>query len=105
MRGEFRFSNGLTIPNNVFKEGRKALLEMSLRGIDSVAILAGGNFYVGLCQGVPSDDVLYTEIIEPTIGVDGYARQVITRDSAGWLTVGEASGEPYVETKIGRAHV
>ena len=99
MRGEFRFANGLILPNNVMKTGRAALLSMALRGNDSVPLAGGGNFYVGLCNTIPSDEVSYASLEEPTIGSGGYSRMAVTRDSVGFPTTGEDNGEPYIESK------
>lgn len=99
MRGEFRFANGIILPNNVMKTGRAALLAMALQGDDSVPVIAGGNFYIGLCNTIPSDEVPYASLEEPTIGVEGYARQAVTRDTVGFPINGEDNGEPYIESK------
>lgn len=98
MRGEFRRKDGLIIPNNVTASGRKEYLRMAFRGIDTTQIVAGGNFFIGLCQVVPSDTLTLADITEPTIGVNGYARVPVTRDSIGWLTEGAVGNEPFIET-------
>jgi len=81
------------------KEGRAALLSLALRGNDTVPVAAGGNFYAGLCNTIPSDDVSYASLEEPTIGTNGYSRIAITRDDIGFPVIGEDNGEPYIESK------
>ena len=98
MRGEFIRGDGLIIPNNVTTSGRKEYLRMALRGIDTTQIGAGGNFFIGLCQVVPADILTLADITEPTIGVNGYARVPITRDSIGWPTEGAVGNEQFIET-------
>lgn len=97
MRGEY-FHNGIAIPNNLTTKGRSEFLAMAFRGISGTAIGAGGNFFLGLCTAVPSDSLTLADIVEPTIGVNGYARVAITRDSLGWPTVGTTNLIPFIET-------
>lgn len=78
--------------------GRQNYLQLLFRGVDSVAVGAGGNMYLGLCAAVPADDLTLADIVEPTIGTNGYARKAVTRDSTGFPTVDLVSGEPYIET-------
>ncbi len=97
-RGEFIRGDGLVIPNNVTTYGVTALLHMALRGSDSVLVAPAGNFYVGLCAGVPDTDLLVSDLTEPSIGTNGYTRKAVTRNSAGWPTPGTVNNEPFLET-------
>lgn len=97
MRGEYLYK-GIAIPNNLTTIGRAEFLAMAFRGIDTTAIAAGGNFFLGLCTAVPSDSLTLADLVEPTIGVNGYARIAITRDATGWPTVGTTNLIPFIET-------
>lgn len=55
--------------------------------------------YLGLCVGTFRDELQIEEMTEPTIGVNGYARQAINMDITDWPTTGETNGEPYIESK------
>jgi len=92
LRGEFRFKNGLVIPNNVTTFGAQTILDLALRA--HVA-----DFYVGLCQGVYTPDLQIESLIEPTIGVNGYARLALARNDVDWPTAGLLNGQPYLESK------
>lgn len=97
MRGEY-LHKGIAIPNNLTTIGRAEFLAMAFRGVSGTAIGAGGNFFLGLCTAVPSDSLTLADLVEPTIGVNGYARVAITRDSIGWPTVGTTNLIPFIET-------
>lgn len=99
MRGLFTRKDGIRRWNNVTKSGRKEFLRMQFRGNDTAQIPTNGNFFVGLCQVVPSDTLTLADMIEPTIGVNGYARIAVTRDSTGWPTEGDVGNEPFIRTK------
>lgn len=91
LRGEFIRADGLVIPNNITKYGASVLLAAAMRNTVPV-------FWVGLCDAVPSPDLQIEDLTEPTIATHGYARIQITRDAAGWPTVGETNGEPFIES-------
>lgn len=91
LRGEFRFQNGLIIPNNVTIVGAGNILAAALR---NTAI----EFWVGLCSGVYEPDLTIQDLVEPTIGVNGYERLVITRDGTGWPVTGVVNGENFFES-------
>ncbi len=77
----------IVIPNIIVDEGEISFLKMIGRA-DVVDVAAGGNFFVGLCQEVPTDaDTLATITTEPTLTF-GYARQPISRDATGWPVLG-----------------
>jgi len=76
-------------------EGEESLAKILWQG-DNTIVPAGGNFYVGLCNQVPSKSDLLTDITtESTAGVGGYARIAIARnttdfpDPASWQVDGE----------------
>lgn len=91
-RGEFRFQNGLVIPNNVMKFGLETVLLTCFRD-------AAVTFYVGLAAGVYEHELQIEDLDEPTIGINGYARQALARNSTDWPTLGELNGEPFIESK------
>lgn len=99
LRGEFRRQDGLVIPNNVTNVGRAAYLRFVFNGVDTgVPILAGGNFYIGLCNTIPFDAMTLADIAEPTEGLNGYDRIAVTRNNAGFPNTGTVNGEPFIET-------
>lgn len=91
LRGEFRCGSGLVIPNNVTEAGARAILVGALRNIFST-------LYVGLCSAVYEPDLQIQDIVEPTLALNGYARQAVARDSTGWPSDGLVNGENYLET-------
>lgn len=92
VRGEFRMANGLIIPNNITTWGAAQILALAFPNTDL-------DFYVGLCSGVYEPDLQIEDLTEPTIGVGGYARQLLDRTNTDWPAVGELNGEPYAESK------
>lgn len=98
MRGEFRFDDGRVVKNNIMVAGREEYLKLMFHGNDGTQVDFGGNFYVGLCQAVPSDALTLSDVTEPTRGINGYARIPVARDTAGFPNTGLDNGEPYIET-------
>ena len=99
LRGEFRFANGLIVPNNVTTAGRLEILRMAFTGNTRAVVAAGANFYVGICTAIPSDALQANQLVEPTIGVNGYARLPVSRDGVGWTTDGVVNNETFIQTK------
>jgi len=97
MRGQYILNPDGTcpevLPNTVPNEGEVAFLKMLLRG-DASFVVSGGNFYVGLTDVSPVDSLTLSGAAagEPT-SQGGYARQAITRDTAGWPTLRSVNGE------------
>ena len=85
MRGEYILwpeeDRELIIPNSIVQDGMPGLLAMMLQA-DVSQVAAGGNFYMGLCTDNTPTHTLATLVGEPT--GNGYARQPITRNAAGW---------------------
>lgn len=92
MRGEFVRGDGLVLPNNITTHGATVLLAAALRG-------EAPNLHIGLANCNPHPLLNLNQLNEPTIGVNGYARQTISQDDVDWLTVGNLSGEVYYETR------
>lgn len=94
LRGEFRFENGLILPNNVTTAGSAAILAAALRN-DVI------QFWVGLCSAVYEPDLQIEDLVEPTLATNGYARLAVARDSTadGWPTGGLVNGENFLESK------
>lgn len=57
------------------------------------------NWYVGLCAKNPGDAVALGDLNEPTIGVNGYARQAVPMDQANWGTLNVINNESYVRSR------
>lgn len=91
LRGEFRFQNGLIVPNNVTLKGSEKVLKAALRG-DAIT------FWVGLCSAVFEPDLQIEDIEEPTIATNGYSRLAVSRDIIGWPGDGLVNGENYCES-------
>ena len=53
---------------------------------------------MGMCQHNPGDNLALTSIGEPTLGVNGYARQDIRLDKTHWPIMGNVNGESYMES-------
>jgi hypothetical protein len=88
MRGPVQVFN--TVPN----EGEREFLRMIARA-DVSKVAAGGNFYIGLCDQIPTETDLLTSITTEPGATGGYARQPISRDNTGWpteLSVNEHQG-------------
>lgn len=95
LRGEFRFQNGLIVPNNVTINGAGAILKAALR---NTAI----QFWVGLCSAVYEPDLQIEDLTEPTLATNGYTRLAVLRDDTtdGWPGDGILNGENYLESKL-----
>jgi hypothetical protein len=92
LRGEFIRGDGLVIPNNVTFAGAQKVLELALRNTDV-------GFYVGLCDGVYTPDLICQDLTEPTIGLHGYARLQLNRDSTDWPVEDSLNAQAYLESK------
>lgn len=91
MRGQFTRRDGLILPNNISKAGAKMILSAAFRNDVPT-------FYAGLVKGTPSLTMTMASMTEPTIGINGYARISIPRNSTGWPTENEVGGERFIET-------
>lgn len=91
LRGEFRFANGLVIPNNITIAGAQTILGAALRNTVPT-------FFVGLCSAVYAPDLVIEDIVEPAIATNGYARLAVSRDNVGWPSDGLINGEVYFES-------
>jgi hypothetical protein len=92
-RGAFIRADGLVIPNNITVFGSGLLLRMAVQHIVQP-------FWIALVNCVPDPLIQLEDVDEPTIGVNGYARQPIAQDdtAAGWPTVGTLNGESFCMT-------
>jgi hypothetical protein len=70
LRGEFIRGDGLVIPNQLTVFGAATLLSCAFSGAQPA-------LYMGLCDAVPDSSILESELNEPTLGVNGYARQQV----------------------------
>lgn len=92
MRGEFVRGDGLVIPNNITTFGATQILTAAFRA-------EALNLHIGLANCNPHPLLNLNQLNEPTIGVNGYARQSISQDDTDWPTIGNLSGEVYFETR------
>lgn len=90
-RGQFTL-NGQCLPNNITKAGAQQILKAAMRAEEF-------DIYVGLCSAVYGVNMTLADLEEPTIGVNGYARQQLSRDDVDWPTLAEQLGSPYIESK------
>ncbi len=98
MRGEFIIlqpdGNEIILPNTIVAEGAEAYLARIFQN----ASITG--FFVGLCdQGPVHSDVLVDITTEPTIGVNGYARQALVQNSTDWPLIDTQNEESFIESK------
>lgn len=92
MRGQFIRGDGLIIPNNVTLDGAAMILAAALRNTVP-------SFWYGLVTGNPLNTMVSTDIVEPAIGTNGYARIQVTRDATGWPTIATNGTEKLAQTK------
>lgn len=92
MRGEFIRGDGLVIPNNISKAGAAVILAAALR--NDVPTL-----FAALVTGVPSPNMTFATMVEPTIGTNGYGRISIPRTNVGWPTLGNVGDETFCESQ------
>lgn len=90
LRGEFIRADGLVIPNNITTYGIAKILGWGLAA-------QSYSLFMGLANCNPSTTLDASDLAEPTIGVEGYARQEIAQ-GAGWPTTGVLNDETYFET-------
>jgi hypothetical protein len=91
LRGEFRFENGLIVPNNITIAGAELILGAAFRADTPV-------FWIGLCNAVFESNLTIQDVDEPTLAVNGYARLAVARSVAGWPGGGVVNGESFVES-------
>lgn len=92
VRGEFIRSDGLVIPNNVTTYGVKSIFRWALRDEDYA-------LHMALANCAPDPALQLEDLNEPTIGVNGYARQAIDR-TTDWPVFGVFNGAQYYETSV-----
>lgn len=98
MRGQFIItsSNGnkIILPNTIVEEGAEAFLARLFQG----SAITG--YFVGLCnQGPIHADTLSDITTEPTIGVNGYARQALVQNGTDWPTISTQTEETFIRSK------
>lgn len=98
MRGQFNIilPNGdkIIVPNTIVAEGAEAYLARLFQG----SAITG--FFVGLCdQGPAHADVLVDITTEPTIGVNGYARQALAQNGTDWPIISTQNEESFIQSK------
>lgn len=98
MRGQFIITrqNGdkLILPNTIVEEGAEAYFARMFQG----SAITG--YFVGLCdQGPIHADQLADITSEPTIGVNGYARQQLQQNGTDWPTIDTQNEESSIISK------
>lgn len=93
MHGEYIRGDGLKISNSLTLEGRQKFIERIVDG-------AAYNMWLTLGQGGFQFDLDIEDLLEPTIGVNGFARQSLGLGEAGaWPTQGTLNNQAYMESK------
>jgi len=88
------------IPNSVVAIGKEQFLRAVTRDEDMGLTGTPFLYYVGLCNQAPADaDTLASITTEPT-AAGGYARISFERNSTGWPTVDEVSGQKRASSKV-----
>ncbi len=91
MRGQFIRGDGLVVPNNISLAGAEVILKGAFR-------LTAQAMYAGLVAGTPTLAMTMNDVVEPTIGTNGYGRVAIPQNLTGWPTLGTLVNEKYVES-------
>lgn len=97
-RGEYLFwdlnktkhQSPLVLPNLIPNDGETEFLKMIFQNVSAVA--GGTNFYVGLCDQVPTEALLLSGITTEPTGAGGYARRPLIRNSTDWPTIATVNG-------------
>lgn len=84
-------SEVITIPNQFTVYGMQRVLKAAFWN-EKV------NWYMGLCARNPDDFISMDSLNEPTIGVNGYQRQLVPMTAIGWPEIGVVNSESYVES-------
>jgi len=77
MRGEFKRADGLVIPNNVTRWGAQKLLDVVFNPAPSFSL------FMTLVRGTFDPGLLMTDLDEPTIGTNGFARVDLNPTTVG----------------------
>lgn len=93
IRGEYILEDGTIIPN-----------QFTVLGMQAVVKAAFWNerrpWYMGYCAKNPGSLISMDSLLEPTIGVNGYQRQILTPDKPGWGKMGTINGETWIESRV-----
>lgn len=57
------------------------------------------DLFCGLCAHNPADSLQLGLMLEPTEGVNGYARETLGMNAAHWPKISHVNGNNYVETR------
>jgi hypothetical protein len=90
VRGEFRFADGLVVPNNITSAGHQMILAAAFRG-------AATGFGVALGSAVFTPNMTLANVTELN-QVNGYARIALAQNTTDW-SEGALNGERFVESK------
>lgn len=85
----------IVIRNQIVNEGEEAFLKMLLRD-DQTIVAGGGNFYIGLCDQIPTDATTLTDLASEPAVSHGYARNAIVRSAVGWPTIALSGNGDFV---------
>lgn len=96
---DFKSGEWKETPNTLVSEGEQSFLRMMVRD-EQTDVAGGGNFYIGLMGNTfTATTTLSTLLGEPT-NTGGYARQAVTRNSAGWPTQDTVNGIGHVRSVV-----
>lgn len=93
MRGMFIRGDGLVLPNNISIAGGQQILRNAFRDESS-------DFFMALVTGLPTTGMTMLGMVEPTLGVNGYARVALPRSNVGWPTVSAEGTDAYIESQL-----
>ena len=97
IRGQYRIwvpgQDEIILPNSIVLEGRDEFLNCLFN-------YQALTFYVGLCNQVPDNADVLTDITTEPGATGGYARQALTQDAVGWPTIDTVSGVPHAASKV-----
>ncbi len=74
------------------QEGGEEFGKILMQG-DNTIVVAGANWYVGLCDQIPDAEDTLADITTEPSSAGGYARQPLSRDVTGWPTIEVVNGE------------
>lgn len=93
LNGQFTRADGLIMPNTITNEGRKQLLGSAFQG-DAMTL------YAALVFGSGGPIVLESDLLEPTIGVNGYARVALAKNDVDWPNLDMEGALARISSKV-----
>lgn len=91
LRGQFKV-NGGWIDNQFTLMGAESLLRSAFWRLAQT-------WHVGLCASIPADRLTLEDVVEPTIGLNGYNRLAVPLTQANWPNLSQSVGEVLIESR------